>query len=146
MMNNSIKITDWRRWFFLRTELDRVLTVSMLFSGALLAARILYTGRLTFLFLVWNLFLAYVPYALTNWLQYQPNRMQKKWKLVLIFLCWILLIPNSFYVITDLFHFGNYYMIPLWFDLVMILSCAWNGVLLGLISVRQMEKILAPYL
>ncbi len=84
MMNNSIKITDWRRWFFLRTELDRVLTVSMLFSGALLAARILYTGRLTFLFLVWNLFLAYVPYALTNWLKYQPNRMQKKWKLVLI--------------------------------------------------------------
>ncbi len=30
---------------------------------------------------------------------------------------------------------------PRWYDLALILSCAWNGVLMGVLSVRQMEKI-----
>ena len=32
--------------------------------------------------------------------------------------------------------------VPLWFELVLILSFAWNGLLLGILSVRRMEKFL----
>jgi hypothetical protein len=31
--------------------------------------------------------------------------------------------------------------VPLWYDLALIFSFAWNGLLLGILSVRQMEKI-----
>jgi len=34
---------------------------------------------------------------------------------------------------------------PLWFDLVLILSFVWNGLLLGIFSVRQMEKIVENF-
>jgi len=32
--------------------------------------------------------------------------------------------------------------VPAWFDLLMIISFAWNGLMLGILSVRQMEKII----
>jgi uncharacterized membrane protein len=131
--------------FFLRTETDRVLSLSMAFGALLIMARIIYTGQFTFLFLLWNLFLAWLPYAISSYAQYHP-----KWSIgkrfVVLFAAWLLFIPNSFYIITDLFHLGPYYTVPLWFDLVMILSFAWNGLLLGLLSVRQMEKMLQRYL
>ncbi len=40
-----------------------------------------------------------------------------------------------------MFHLEIRVGIPLWFDLALILSFAWNGILLGVLSVRQMEKM-----
>jgi uncharacterized membrane protein len=131
--------------FLLRTETDRVLTLSMAFSTLLVAARIVYTGDRLFLFLVWNLFLAWLPYAFTSAAQHNPKWRTGK-RFVFLFVVWLLFIPNSFYIITDLFHLGPYYTVPVWFDLVMILSFAWNGLLLGILSVRQMEKMMQAYL
>jgi uncharacterized membrane protein len=34
--------------------------------------------------------------------------------------------------------------VPAWFDLSLIFSFAWNGLLLGVLSVRQMEKLARP--
>jgi uncharacterized membrane protein len=131
--------------FFLRTEMDRVLSLSMMFGTLLIIARILYTGEHTFLFLLWNLFLAWLPYAISSWAYHHPKWSMGK-RSIALSMVWLLFIPNSFYIITDLFHLGPYYAVPIWFDLVMILSFAWNGLLLGLLSVRQMEKMLQRYL
>lgn len=132
-------------WFFGRSEIDRMLTLSMLFSVLLVAARIAYTGQSTFLFMIWNLFLAWLPYALTTWLQQGPDIVNKGWKLAAVFLIWLPVVPNSFYILTDLFHLGRS-NVPRWFDLAMIVSFAWNGLVLGILSVRQMEKYIEPYL
>jgi len=128
--------------FFLRTPVDRILFLSLLFSGLLIIGRTLHTGSLTFAFLTWNLFLAYIPYAITNWLQYKSGLKLRSFKGTAVFIGWLLFIPNSFYILTDLFHLGSGDGAPLWYDLALILSCAWNGLLLGLVSVRQMEKFL----
>lgn len=141
-MNTTI--TAGRSIPFLRTEIDRLLCLSMLFSCLLTAARILSTGRLTFLFLTWNLFLAYIPYFISTMLARMNKRSAGWWALSFI---WLLFIPNSFYIITDLYHLGDRYndrQVPQWFDLAMILSYVWNGLLLGVLSVRQMERILLP--
>ncbi|HYF33423.1 MAG TPA: DUF1361 domain-containing protein [Chitinophagaceae bacterium] len=125
----------------LKSELHRWLAASILFSVLMVMARIVYTGKLTFIFFVWNLFLAYVPYFISSWLQRHPAWIEQRWKFALVFITWLLFVPNSFYIITDLFHISVYYGMPLWFDVALIFSFAWNGLVLGVLSVRQMERI-----
>jgi len=118
------------------------LIISCGFSCLLLAARVIVTGYPTYVFLSWNLFLAFLPYAITEWLWAHPGIAKNKMILSGFMTLWILFIPNSFYIITDLFHLDNFHSAPKWFDLLMIFSFAWNGLLLGLMSVRKTELIL----
>src|SRR5687767_8279664 len=90
--------------YSLRSEMEKLLILSSLFSIALAFARVLYTGELLFLSLIWNLFLALIPYALTRLLTQRSYWVENKWKFALINFIWLLFIPNSFYIITDLFH------------------------------------------
>jgi uncharacterized membrane protein len=118
------------------------LIISCGFSCLLLAARVIITGYLTYVFLAWNLFLAFLPYAITEWIWAHPRVAKNKVMLSGLMSLWMLFIPNSFYILTDLFHLDNFHSAPKWFDLLMIFSFAWNGLLLGLMSVRKTELIL----
>jgi uncharacterized membrane protein len=146
-MNRKTNLISYNNYFFfLNSEVDRLLSLSMLFSCILVPARIIYTGRLTFIFLVWNLILAYVPYFITQMLNRKKEWVNNRIIFFVVFFFWLAFIPNSFYIITDLFHLGDHYndrKMPQWYDLAMILSFAWNGLLLGILSVRQMEKIIS---
>ncbi|HEV2483445.1 MAG TPA: DUF1361 domain-containing protein [Puia sp.] len=140
MINATLSIFKSRHLGFLRSEIGRLLMASTCFSCVLLLLRIIHTGKPMFLWLVWNLFLAYVPYLLSSWLTLrQPTR----WRLLILSAIWLLFIPNSFYILTDLFHLIDCRSprVPAWFDLSLIFSFAWNGLLLGVLSVRQMEKL-----
>jgi uncharacterized membrane protein len=70
------------------------------------------------------------------------NVTESRSKLILILSAWLLFIPNSFYILTDLFHLHNLNAGHQWFDLTMILSFAWNGILFGILSIRRMEMLL----
>jgi uncharacterized membrane protein len=142
----SLSFPRMRRFLLLRTELDRLLTASMLFSCTLVGIRIFHTGSLTFLTMIWNLFLAYIPYAISTGLTTWGHRAGRFFR-ILTFLVWLLFIPNSFYILTDLYHLADGHRnshVPEWFDLALILSFACNGLLLGILSTRQMEKLLVP--
>jgi uncharacterized membrane protein len=130
--------------FFLRSEINRLLAVSMIFSIAMAIARTIHTGHLTFIFLTWNLFLAWIPYCISQWLYSYQHKIKAKPLFFLVLIIWGAFVPNAFYILTDLYHTGdgyNDYTMPNWFDLAMILSFAWNGLLLGILSVRHIEKI-----
>ena len=146
-MKNIIKPIwyEYRR-FFLRNEVDRILSLSMLFGCGMVMARTIYTGEGDFLFLLWNLFLAYIPYFLSAWLTHTPTWAAYPRKFIPVLLVWILFIPNSFYILTDLFHLGGHRGAPLWYDLILIISFAWNGLMLGILSVRQIEKMVELYI
>jgi uncharacterized membrane protein len=145
--------------------MDRLLTSSMCFSCMLAIIRIVHSGRLLFIFMIWNLFLAYIPYALSTWLTARYSIPDGRWPevsatrsplarrrgpqilLIVLSLMWLVFIPNTFYILTDLYHLtdhGRTSRIPEWYDLVLILSFAWNGLLLGVLSVRHMEKLFMP--
>ena len=126
---------------YLKDSIERTLALSCLFSMAILVVRIGYTGRWAFSFLSWNLFLAFVPYVLTKWLVQHPLWIARRWTFTAVFVVWLLFVPNAFYIITDLFHLHLSADVPLWFDLALLLSFAWNGLLFGILSVRQMERI-----
>jgi uncharacterized membrane protein len=101
-----------------------------------------YSGARVFLFLNWNLFLAFVPWALTTLAHIRVNIQRSKILLTLLLGFWLLFFPNTFYVLTDLFHLRYRFSMPVWFDLVLILSFAWTSLLFGFLSLWDVECIL----
>lgn len=142
MIKNNLLPGGLIRFYLFKTEVHRLLLSSVGFGFLLLLARTVYTGGLTFAFLVWNLFLAFVPYFFSYFLFTRPAWIENKWKFTAVFTGWLLFIPNAFYMLTDLFHLYDSVAVPRWYDLLLILCFAWNALLMGILSVRHMEKII----
>jgi uncharacterized membrane protein len=75
-----------------------------------------------------------------------PTWIGNKIKFVFAFSAWLLFVPNSFYILTDLYHLELSKDSPRWFDLTLIFSFAWNGMLMGILAVRKMETIFKLFL
>ncbi|MEL7376198.1 MAG: DUF1361 domain-containing protein [Bacteroidota bacterium] len=105
--------------------------------------RVYYTESRTYLFLNWNLFLAFIPWALSSWLTIRP-KLAKSWLALLPVLgAWLLFFPNAPYILTDLYHLKPRFGAPVWYDLILILSFAWTGLMFGFLSLIDLEEILA---
>jgi uncharacterized membrane protein len=105
--------------------------------------RYLYTGmREWFLFLNWNLFLAFLPWLFSTILTIYPQFQKNKLKLFMLISSWLVFFPNSLYILTDLYHLQDSSTMPKWFDLVWILSYAWTGLMFGFMSLWDIEKII----
>ncbi len=118
---------------------ERMLMISLGFTMLLMAFRIIYSGTFTYIFFGWNLFLALVPLLFSRKLQHHS---QLKTKTVGLLIGWLLFFPNAPYVITDIIHFKERSPVPKWFDLLLVISAAWNGLMLGFISLLQVEQFL----
>lgn len=128
--------------FYVTATFHQWLLASSVFSCMLLLVRMLVTHSIEYIFLPWNLFLAFIPYWITGWVTANIRIIKQKYKLVLVLALWLLFVPNSFYIITDLFHLTHIRSAPKWFDLLLIFSFAWNGILCGIISLQRVESIL----
>ncbi len=137
-----------KEFLFLKKKIPLVSTIrhwliiSSSFSVVLLLVRIITSGRLSYAFLAWNLALAYIPFLISNWLSRHEQVFKRRIKLISMIIAWIVFMPNSFYILTDLFHLENMGYGHPWFDLTLILSFAWTGILLGILSIRKMEILL----
>lgn len=145
-MKNRVILLNPRSYVLFKTELEYWLAASVLFSVLLAFAGSILNRNFIFGFLIWNLFLAFIPYVISKWMQKRLDWEENKLKFSIFFTAWLLFIPNSFYIITDLFHLNSFQHIPLWYELAMILSFAWNGLLLGILSVRHMQKMVCKNL
>jgi uncharacterized membrane protein len=119
-----------------------VIILSLLFSILLIATRVYLTEKVTFVFLIWNLFLAVIPFVISSVLVLAMHKLNRV-VLVLGILLWLLFFPNAPYILTDLFHLKERSGIPLWFDLMVILSAAWNGLILGLLSLQDIQYVIS---
>jgi len=109
----------------------------------LVAFRVRYTSRVTFVFLVWNIVLALVPYLISTALTLYHDRIKSSWWIILPFSVWLCFFPNAPYILTDLFHLKNRGDVPFWYDLALILFFAWNGLMLGYASLLDIQTIFA---
>ena len=123
-----------------RLPLFFALGLSLALSFVLIGLRVLRTGELWFSFLLWNLLLAAVPFVLSAALSLaaRPPRARV---LLPVGVVWLLFFPNAPYLLTDLFHLEERPGVPYWYDLALILSCAWNGLMLAYASLTDMQAL-----
>ncbi|PWW19983.1 DUF1361 domain-containing protein [Chryseobacterium sp. AG844] len=126
-----------------RFKINVLLIMMTIFCFSLSAFRYYISDTKVFLFLNWNLFLAWIPLLLSSFVL--AFNIRSKISLVFIIIIWILFFPNSPYILTDLFHLKARNSIPVWYDLIVILSFAWTGLICGFISLNDIEKKLSYY-
>lgn len=112
----------------------------------------------TFFFLVWNLFLAWIPYWIALSIDFfnrqaavteggiQKSFQQIKLVIVLFMLgLWLLFFPNAPYILTDLLHLHRRESVPHWFDVMLFITFAWTGLMLGYASLFEIQRFLRGY-
>ncbi|MBX2921818.1 MAG: DUF1361 domain-containing protein [Chitinophagaceae bacterium] len=114
--------------------------ISLVFTLLMIAARMIYTRELYGLYLVWNLFLAWLPFACSLLLD---KAYKKSWHYFLVLGVWLLFFPNAPYIITDFFHLEHRSPVPYWYDLLILFWASWNGLMLGFISLMNVEYSLS---
>lgn len=116
-----------------------LITVALTFSVIVLMVRMKLNKSFFFLFLIWNVFLAIIPYAITMYLNIMQNL--SKLKLGFWFVVWLAFLPNAPYIITDLIHIriGNDSF--LWLDILVVLSFALSGLFMFYISIIDMQHL-----
>lgn len=115
-----------------------MLFLASLLATALVAARWFYSGQPAYLFLIWNLFLAWLPVCMALAAVALRRVAVLSWASGI---AWLLFLPNAPYLLTDLMHLGRWGDAPYWFDLLLLLVFAFTGLLLGFVSLKVMHQL-----
>jgi uncharacterized membrane protein len=100
------------------------------------------TNSLFFGFLIWNLFLAFIPYGISTKLKTINIDNIPKIKLVLLLFIWLLFLPNAPYIITDFIHLHHSKSTLVWLDTFLLFTYASTGLLLTITSLNDIYKII----
>ena len=109
---------------------------------ALVAVRISRTGTLEYRFLVWNLFLAWLPFLLALALYDGYRRGRGAAVLAGCGVLWLLFLPNAPYILTDFVHLSEPGAAPLWYDGATVAAFAFTGLVLGLGSLVLVQTVI----
>lgn len=125
--------------------LGALLAGSSVFSLALYRLHTLVNGVNSYAFLVFNLFLAWIPFvAAVVAYAARKNRITFILLMPVCVIVWLIFFPNAPYLLTDFQHLafttGD---APLWFDVILLIWFAWTGLLLGITSLYLMQEIVA---
>ncbi|MFT3908794.1 MAG: DUF1361 domain-containing protein [Ferruginibacter sp.] len=120
---------------------NNLLAITFVFICLLICSRMVYTGTSQHVFLVWNIFLAWIPYIISNYFRVYEKK--QKWKQLFLFSSWLLFFPNALYIITDLIHLQDEGSAPVWFDAILIFTSSFIGLLMAFKSLYNVERYLA---
>ncbi|CAI6054583.1 DUF1361 domain-containing protein [Cohnella sp. JJ-181] len=138
-----------------------VLCLTSLLCLSMLVVREAQVGDSRYRFLVWNLFLAWLPLLVSmaatgaDRLLSGAPAVLRKVALPVLGTGWLLLYPNAPYLTTDLIHLivNPAYgwrqasdSLLVWYDLIVFFLFAWCGLLLGYVSMRQFHRLVGLHL
>ncbi len=123
------------------SSIEKLLAAFILFVAAMLLVRVAYANNLRYIFLLWNLFLAWIPFQISVVLTVSKHN--NKWINYFLLAAWLLFFPNALYIITDLIHLENSRAdVPVWFDAILIFTSSVTGLIMAFASLYQVEKYL----
>lgn len=136
------------RNFIIRNRHD--LAVFVLLNAAcamcifLVGFRVAYSDSGQRVDLIWNLFLAWIPFILS----YVAHAIS--WRRLWVYIAvpfiaflWLIFFPNAPYMLTDLQDLARRSIgAPLWYDVIIVVWCSWTAMLLGIVSLYLMQNIL----
>jgi uncharacterized membrane protein len=110
----------------------------------LVFARVAYSDSGDHLGLIWNLFLAWIPFMLAYFAHAVSWRKASLYLIIpIIAILWLIFFPNAPYMLTDLQDLARQASnAPLWYDVIIVVWCSWTGMLLGVISLYLMQNII----
>lgn len=86
-------------------------------------------------YLLWNLFLAWIPLVLAYFLVRKVAKGSwGSWPAIGLSLAWLIFLPNSFYIVSDLIHLEDMPRTDVLFDSVMFSMFIITGLVLGYTS------------
>ncbi|MDX1378607.1 MAG: DUF1361 domain-containing protein, partial [Anaerolineales bacterium] len=124
------------RNFFIRNRHNitvfTLLNMACVVCIGLVLARVAYSDSGRHLGLIWNLFLAWIPFILS----YIAHAVS--WRRVWLYLVipvvaflWLIFFPNAPYMLTDLQDLARTATdAPLWYDVIIVVWCSWTAMLL----------------
>jgi uncharacterized membrane protein len=121
-----------------------LLSAASVICMTLVAARMAYSDSARYANLIWNLFLAWIPFVLA----YAAYVLS--WRRALLYFVipafaflWLIFFPNAPYILTDLQHLSQETSkVPLWYDVILLIWFSWTGMLLGIVSLNLMQEII----
>jgi uncharacterized membrane protein len=121
-----------------------LLNVGCAMCIGLVLARVAYSDSGRHLGLIWNLFLAWIPFMLAYFAHAVSWRRATLYLIIpVIAFLWLIFFPNAPYMLTDLQDLSRRATeAPLWYDVIIVVWCSWTGMLLGVISLYLMQDII----
>ena len=121
-----------------------LLNVACAVCIGLVFARVAYSDSGRHLGLIWNLFLAWIPFILAYFAHAVSWRRATLYLIIpFIAFLWLIFFPNAPYMLTDLQDLARKATdAPLWYDVIIVVWSSWTGMLLGVISLYLMQDII----
>lgn len=137
IINHRMKLTQNRSSLHFIAALGLATAVSL----GLFGYGALRNHSLTYSFLPWNLFLAWLPLGFALALvRVLRRKLWSSWSAVGLSLLWLGFLPNSFYMISDFIHLQEVPTVDVLYDAVMFTSFIYVGVVLGMTSLYLVHR------
>ena len=109
----------------------------------LVAYRIIAGCQVRHAYLIWNLFLAWLPlgFAVLATERFDATKGLRDRKFLALGIAWLLFFPNAPYIFTDLVHVLATWRQSFWAELMLILLVAMTGFLAGFLSLQVMHAL-----
>lgn len=118
-----------------RVQYITALGISSLVSIGLFAFGAYRNHDTTYSYLIWNLFLAWLPLLFSmRLIMVLRNKLWSSWEALGLSILWVLFLPNSFYMISDFIHIQEFQHTDIVADALMFTSFIFTGVVLGFSS------------
>ena len=111
------------------------LGVATVASAVLLATESVVYDDAVHQYLLWNLFLSWLPFILALWLlKTLQHNLWSSWRALLISTAWLALLPNSFYMVSDFIHLNEFTENQSVFGAVTFTAFVFTSLCLGVAS------------